>query len=78
LYAALLPFVGLGMLGWLAVQALLEQAKARNAVRFGSFALRLAAAPFIGLAFLIVLPFAALGMLAWTGARSLALPESAE
>jgi CheY-like chemotaxis protein len=78
LYAVLLPFVGLGMLGWLAVQALLEQAKARNAVRFGSFALRLLAAPFIGLAFLIVLPFAALGMLVWTGARSLALPESAE
>jgi hypothetical protein len=47
-------------------------------VRFGSFALRLLAGPFIGLAFLIVLPFAALGMLAWTGARSLALRVPAE
>jgi CheY-like chemotaxis protein len=78
LYAVLLPFVGLGMLGWFAGQALLERAKARNVVRFGSFTLRLLAAPFIGLAFLIVLPFAALGMLAWTGARSLAVRASAE
>ena len=78
LYAILLPFVGLGMLGWVAAKALLEQAKARNLVRFGSFALRLLAGPFIGLAFLIVLPFAAMGMLAWTGARSLAVRVPAE
>jgi CheY-like chemotaxis protein len=78
LYAVLLPFVGLGMLGWIAVQALLERARARNVVRFGSFALRLLAGPFIGLAFLIVLPFAALGMLAWTGAKSLAVRVPAE
>jgi CheY-like chemotaxis protein len=71
LYAILLPFVGLGMLGWFAAQALLEQAKTRNVVRFGTFALRLVAGPFIGLAFLLVLPFAAMGMLAWTGARAL-------
>jgi CheY-like chemotaxis protein len=71
LYVILLPFVGLGMLGWFAAQALLEQARKRNVVRFGSFALRLVAGPFIGLAFLLVLPFAAMGMLAWTGARAL-------
>ena len=78
LYVILLPFVGLGMLGWYAAQALLEQAKARGLVRFGSFALRLLAGPFIGLAFLIVMPFAAMGMLAWTGARSLAVRVPAE
>jgi hypothetical protein len=71
LYAILLPFVGLGMLGWFAAQALLEKARDRDLVRFGTFALRLLAGPFIGLAFLIVLPFAAMGMLAWTGARAL-------
>jgi CheY-like chemotaxis protein len=73
LYAILLPFVGLGMLGWFAAQALLEKARDRDLVRFGTFALRLLAGPFIGLAFLIVLPFAAMGMLAWTGFKSLAV-----
>ena len=45
LYAVLLPFVGLGMLGWFAAQALLEKAKDRDLVRFGAFALRLLAGP---------------------------------
>lgn len=72
LYVILLPFVGLGMLGWFAGQALLRQTKTREVARFGSFVLRLVAGPFIGLAFLIVLPFAGMGMLAWTGAKSLA------
>jgi hypothetical protein len=61
------------MLGWFAAQALLEKARDRDLVRFGTFALRLVAGPFIGLAFLIVLPFAAMGMLAWTGFKSLAV-----
>jgi len=78
LYAILLPFVGLGMLGWFAAQALVEKARNRDVVRFGSFALRLVAGPFIGLAFLIVLPFAAMGMLAWTGAKSLGTRAPAE
>jgi CheY-like chemotaxis protein len=78
LYAILLPFVGLGMLAWFAGKAVMEQAKARDAMRFGSFALRLIAGPFVGLAFLIVLPFAALGMLAWTGARSLVVRAPSE
>jgi CheY-like chemotaxis protein len=72
LYAVLLPFIGLGMLGWFAVQALMDRAGTRSVLRFGSFALRLVAGPFIGLAFLIVLPFAAMGMLVWTGARAVA------
>jgi CheY-like chemotaxis protein len=78
LYAILLPFVGLGMLGWFAAQALVNKARSRNVWRFGSFALRLVAGPFIGLAFLLVLPFAAMGMLAWTGAKSLATRAPAE
>jgi len=78
LYAVLLPFVGLGMLAWFAGKALSEHPKAREAARFGKFALKLVAAPFIGLAFIIVVPFAAMGMLAWTGARMAAVHATAE
>jgi CheY-like chemotaxis protein len=70
-YAILLPFVGLGMLAWFAVRALLAHPRAAGVVRFGAFTLQLVAAPFIGLAYLIVLPFAAMGMLAWSGAKAL-------
>jgi CheY-like chemotaxis protein len=71
LYAVLLPFVGLGMLAWMGVRALLGHPKARDVLGFASFALRLIAGPVIALAYLIALPFAAMVMLAWTGARSL-------
>lgn len=78
LYAVLLPFVGLGMLAWFAGKAVIEHPRAREAARFGKFALKLVAAPFIGLAFIIVVPFAAMGMLAWTGVRMVAVPATAE
>jgi CheY-like chemotaxis protein len=72
LYAILLPWVGLGMLAWYAVKAVAGNPRAREAARFGVFAIRLVAAPFVGLAFILLIPFAGIGALAWTGARRVA------
>lgn len=76
IYAVLLPFVGIGMLAWAAMEPLFEGPKARERLRsmlgFGRFALQLAAAPFVGLAFVLLFPFVGIAMLAWTGGRALA------
>lgn len=101
-YAVLLPFVGLGMLAYVAVQSLRKPSAApaepapvvaavaparrtRAAQRPRAqeapgepagiadavlVALKLLAAPFIGLAFIIVMPFAGLAALAWLGAKA--------
>jgi len=73
LYAVLLPFVGMGMLGWVAVKALLDHPKLGEPVRFG---LKVIAAPFIGLAYLLIFPFAGIAMLAWFGGKALIAPSS--
>lgn len=100
-YAVLLPFVGLGMLLWIATEglrqpaartveraeepaveieapvavpecapAILEEPRAHGVAGAAMLALKLLAAPFAGLAFVIVMPFAALGALAWIAVRS--------
>jgi hypothetical protein len=63
-YLLAFPFVGFGMLVWVAVKAAMKSDKARPVV----FAL---AAPFIALAFVTVGPIVGLGALARTGAAAL-------
>ncbi|TRZ92002.1 MAG: response regulator [Rhodocyclaceae bacterium] len=63
-YAAMLPFVGLGMLAYFGIKALKKNAAAMKVVS-------LIAAPFIGLAFIVTLPFVGTAMLAWFGVRAL-------
>ena len=70
-YAILLPFVGLGMLAWFAVRALVECGALPKALRVAKKVLLVGAAPFAGLAYVIALPFAGLGLLAWFGARAI-------
>jgi hypothetical protein len=97
-YAVLLPFVGFGMLLWIATEGL-RKSRAAAAASVGPqparveapaampecvavaaeephehgvraaamLALKLLAAPFAGLAFVVLMPIAALGALAWTG-----------
>jgi CheY-like chemotaxis protein len=62
LYVMFMPFVGLGVLAWMAIKALRESKKARLVASF-------IAAPFVGLAFITVGPFAALGALAYVGVK---------
>ena len=99
-YAVLLPFVGIGMLLWIAGQGLrtarrvpaaaveepapaataplptvpvaasAEEAQAGGLAGAALLALKLLAAPFAGLAFVIAMPFMALAALAWTGIRA--------
>jgi len=64
LYAVMLPFVGLGMLGYLGIKALKSNAAAMKVAS-------VIAAPFIGLAFIVTLPFVGTAMLAWFGVRAL-------
>jgi CheY-like chemotaxis protein len=70
-YAVLLPFVGLGMLGWVAGKAVVEHARTHDWGRFAAFAGKVAVAPLVGLAFFIVFPFAGLAMLGWMGGKAL-------
>jgi CheY-like chemotaxis protein len=70
-YAVLLPFVGLGMLAWVAGKPLLTGPKAREALRFAGFVGKLLAAPFIGLAWFVLFPLVGIAMLAWTGGKAL-------
>jgi hypothetical protein len=101
-YAVLLPFVGFGMLLWVATEGLRKpghaaaaaavqqaveaalppeveaaplQAAAEEAERQGlagvaMLALKLLAAPFAGLAFVVAMPLVALGALAWLGMKA--------
>ena len=75
-----LPFVGLGMLAWLGGKALLEQPRTGEVLRIGRKVLGLVAAPFVGLAYLVVFPFVGLAMLAWFAGKALivASPEPSE
>lgn len=103
LYAVLLPFVGLGMLAWVAVQELRKsragaaaqapaapQAQApvaeaaapatvtpvaaetpnRGVAGAAKVAAGIVAAPFLGLAWILVMPFAGLAALAWFGIKA--------
>jgi|ERR1035437_7995483 hypothetical protein len=58
-----LPFVGLGVLVWMAIRALPKRVK-DVALFF--------AAPFIGLAYAIAFPVIGVGVLMWTGVRAVA------
>ena len=70
-YVIALPFVGLGALAVLAVQA----AAKKHMMKAVGKALKTIAlfvlAPFIGLAYVVLLPFIGLAMLAWMGGRAL-------
>ena len=73
-YILTFPIVGLGMLAWMGIQAQRkkseEEAKLKLAPVSSSIAKSTAifiAAPFIGLAYIIVGPIIGLGMLAWFG-----------
>ncbi|HEY0856802.1 MAG TPA: hypothetical protein VGE16_07085 [Albitalea sp.] len=68
LYAVLLPFVGLGLLVWIAGKPLLERPRVRTALQTGKAAARLMAAPFVGLAYVVFFPFIAAAMLVWVAA----------
>jgi CheY-like chemotaxis protein len=63
LYIAALPFVGLGLLAFMAARA----AAKIEAVKTTAMVL---AAPFIGLAFVVCFPFIGLAMLAWMGGQA--------
>jgi hypothetical protein len=71
LYAVLLPFVGLGMLAWIGGKALVARPRAREALRFGVFMLKVMAAPWIALAYLVALPFVGVAMVAGIGGKAL-------
>ena len=65
LYVVLLPFVGLGMLAWLAGRTFVETGRLATTLRVAKKVLLVAAAPFIALAYVIAMPFVGLAMLAW-------------
>lgn len=77
-YILAFPIVGLGMLAWMAIQA--QKKKSEEAARLQPVApvrpsalksaALLLAAPFIGLAYIIVGPIVGLGMLLWFGFRA--------
>ena len=77
LYAVLLPFVGLGMLAWIAAKAAWAEPKVRGAVRFAGFMAALVAAPFIGLAYIVAMPFVGIAMVARAGARAVVATPAA-
>jgi CheY-like chemotaxis protein len=77
-YILAFPIVGLGMLAWIAIQA--QKKKSEEAAKLQPVAparpsvlksaALLLAAPFIGLAFIVVGPIVGLGMLLWFGFRA--------
>lgn len=77
-YILTFPIVGLGMLAWMAIQA--QKKKSEEAAKLppaapakSSLAKRIAlflAAPFIGLAYVIIGPILGLGMLLWFGVQA--------
>lgn len=76
LYAVLLPFVGLGMLAWVAAEPLLEKPRVRSALKALRFGAMLVAAPFAGLAALVLFPFVGLGLLAWEAGKAIVRPAA--
>ena len=71
LYAVLLPFVGAGMLAWMATEALLGEAKAATILHFGKSLGKMIVLPFAGLAYALLLPFIGMAMLVWVGGQAL-------
>ena len=71
LYAVLLPFVGMGMLAWMAGEALMTIPKAKKVLQFGKSIAKLIVVPFIGLAYALLLPIAGVVMLVWIGGKAL-------
>ncbi len=82
LYAVLLPFVGIGMLAWVAAEPVFKRPKvrsaARTALRAGIFALQLVTAPLLGLAYVLLAPFVGMAMLAWVATKALTERTPAE
>ncbi len=71
-YAMALPFVGMAVLGSLAVKALVTKVPAAGRVfTFLKVAGKFIAAPFVGLVFILLFPFVGAAMLVWTGMRAL-------
>jgi hypothetical protein len=62
-YLLTFPLVGIAMLAWIGIKAVMKNEKARPVAL-------VIAAPFIGLAFVTVGPIAGLGALAWFGGRA--------
>lgn len=71
LYAMFLPFVGLGMVAWMGIEAAGQADRARRV--FGTLGKigKVIAAPFIGLAYVLLFPFVGAVALAWIGVREL-------
>ena len=69
LYAMFLPFVGLGMVAWMGIEAAGQADRARRV--FGTLGKigKVIAAPFIGLAYVLLFPFVGAVALAWIGVR---------
>ena len=67
-FVIVLPFAGLGFIGWTAIKALMRKCAAAAPVvkRIALFV----AAPFFGLAYVIAFPFVGLGVLAYYGVRA--------
>lgn len=68
-YAVLLPFVGLGVLAYLATKALNKRHP--EAMQVITFIAMFIASPFIGLAFIVTFPFVGTALLGWIGLRPL-------
>ena len=71
IYAVLLPFVGMGMLVWIAGKATMKQPIAAKGVDYLKTIGLFIVAPLIGLAYAVMLPLVGLAMLAWTAVRAL-------
>ena len=67
-FVVALPFIGLGVLAWMAARAVL--ARYRNAVRVARNVALFFAAPFVGLAYAIAFPVVGAGALVWLGIRA--------
>jgi len=73
----LLPIVGVAMLIWVGGQALVKVAGVKKALNFMKNAALFIAAPFVGLAYVILLPIVGTAMLVWVGVRALMSKPSA-
>jgi hypothetical protein len=59
------------MLVWMGAKALMKYESARKLARGAKTVGMFVAAPFIGLAYVVVVPVAALAVLAWMGGKAL-------
>jgi CheY-like chemotaxis protein len=70
-YILAFPFVGLGMLAWMATKAAAKNDALRTTGRVAGYTVLLFAAPLIGLAYILLLPVIGFAMLARAGAEGL-------